>query len=118
MKYDNIGTKELMKKKSDEMLYIFISLGVLEGVGYFLYSQCQHVYILLLAVFLFLLVSALCILLIPNMYFPKKLKERYNRDDVPDELVNWPWYDRAEVYLFVVSTISANIGFISAILKR
>lgn len=117
MKYEGIETKELLKKSADEMLYICVAGGVLEGIGYLLYIKFHNPCISLLTILMFFAVNVMCILFIYITYFPKRLRERYKRDDVPDKYVNWAWYERIDVYLIIPAIVFPNMGFIFLLIK-
>lgn len=118
MKYDGIETTALLKQSADRMLYVCIAGGVLEGVGYLLYVNFYNSFVSLLTAIVFFSVNVLCFVFIYGMYFPKRLREQYKREDVPEEKVSWAWYERAEIYLIIPMVVFPNMNFIFLLTSR
>ncbi|WP_411704123.1 hypothetical protein [Edaphovirga cremea] len=115
MKYEGIGTSELLKRNEKRKSLFFPLVIVLEVVGFILFIIEEPKLIYYLSAFLFFSAIFNAIICTYIFFYPGMLKNIHGRDDVPSEEFNG-WMSNCEFIMGFMTVIPLNINLISNII--
>lgn len=117
MKYDGIGTDELIEKNEKRFYTYSLSAFPLQAIAYILYVKEVNAVLSWVSIVLFIVVIFNSLFCFYTFIFQKILECTYGRSDVPyDNFAGW--LHIVEAATVILSVISANVSLIGKTLIK
>ncbi|WP_114194266.1 hypothetical protein [Edaphovirga cremea] len=117
MKYDGIGTYELIERNEKRFYTYSLSAVPLQAIAYILYVKEVNAVLSWVSIVLFVVVIFNSLFCFYTIVFPKILKYTYGRDDISNDVFGGSLYI-VEAVIVIIGVIITNVSLMRKILSR